>query len=288
MARSDTHYDALGVRRSATPKQIKDAYIQLIKRHHPDRLLQAGRGDSNVDVRRVNLAYSILKDSFKRQQYDLELDRRMRPGPILASAGRPSPRRRFPLAPAAAVLAGIILAEIVVTATSRSAGGRGIGASAAAFVSSAQSLGRSARLDATYVPSAPEFERATAEAMDSTPGRAISSSSLCFARAREESRPDSSDACVVFDLAYLYSHQTGQMDQAPLYFQEQNVERRALDALAGFGSAGSAERVDALRAATFNILLEQVNAQSDAEERRSRAIEAQAAAAAKAALANAE
>jgi DnaJ-class molecular chaperone len=58
------YYNVLGVDRNADQNQIKKAYRDLVKQHHPDR-----GGDSEL-FKKINEAYETLSDPAKRQQYD--------------------------------------------------------------------------------------------------------------------------------------------------------------------------------------------------------------------------
>ncbi|KAI6213661.1 Molecular chaperone DnaJ [Aphelenchoides besseyi] len=59
------YYEVLGVSRTATSKEIKDAFIVLSKKYHPDRV----DGDSQRFLE-VKEAYDVLYDQNKRQNYD--------------------------------------------------------------------------------------------------------------------------------------------------------------------------------------------------------------------------
>lgn len=58
------HYSILGVNRDASDKELKTAYKKASMQHHPDR------GGDEETFKKINEAYSTLKDPQKRQQYD--------------------------------------------------------------------------------------------------------------------------------------------------------------------------------------------------------------------------
>lgn len=62
-------YGLLGVSRDATPDEIKKAYRRAAREHHPD----ANQGDPEAEARfkELSVAYEVLSDPDKRQQYDL-------------------------------------------------------------------------------------------------------------------------------------------------------------------------------------------------------------------------
>lgn len=61
-------YATLGVSKTATDKEIKNAYRSLAKKFHPD--LNPGNKEAEHRFKKVNEAYDILSDAKKRQQYD--------------------------------------------------------------------------------------------------------------------------------------------------------------------------------------------------------------------------
>lgn len=61
-----SHYDTLGVAKTATPDEIKKAYRKLASQHHPDK------GGDTAMFQQVEEAYRILSDPRQRQQYDME------------------------------------------------------------------------------------------------------------------------------------------------------------------------------------------------------------------------
>src|SRR3954462_2694767 len=62
------YYSTLGVAKTATEKEIKQAYRKLARKHHPD----VNPGDKSAEARfkEVNEAYEVLGDPEKRKKYD--------------------------------------------------------------------------------------------------------------------------------------------------------------------------------------------------------------------------
>uniref|UniRef100_A0A0N5ANN6 J domain-containing protein n=1 Tax=Syphacia muris TaxID=451379 RepID=A0A0N5ANN6_9BILA len=75
---SSNHYETLGVKRTATPKQIKAAFYELSKKYHPDMHLDdeaktaAAEKFQKVALQVVN-AYEVLGSAEKRKDYDMTL-----------------------------------------------------------------------------------------------------------------------------------------------------------------------------------------------------------------------
>ena len=67
MAEND-YYRVLGVSKSSTQDEIKRAYRNLAKKHHPDR--NPGSKESEEKLKRINEAYTVLSDPEKRSNYD--------------------------------------------------------------------------------------------------------------------------------------------------------------------------------------------------------------------------
>jgi curved DNA-binding protein len=63
------YYDILGVDKSATDEQIKNAYRQAAKKYHPDINKDPG---ADAKFKEISEAYEAIKDSDKRRQYDAE------------------------------------------------------------------------------------------------------------------------------------------------------------------------------------------------------------------------
>lgn len=66
------YYAILGISISSTHEEIRVAYYELSKKWHPD--LNPGI-DTKEIMQDINEAYAILKDSSKREMYNLEYNR---------------------------------------------------------------------------------------------------------------------------------------------------------------------------------------------------------------------
>jgi curved DNA-binding protein len=62
------YYKILGIDKSATPKDIKNAYRKLARKHHPD--LHPNDKDAKKNFQLVNEANEVLSDPIKRKKYD--------------------------------------------------------------------------------------------------------------------------------------------------------------------------------------------------------------------------
>lgn len=61
-------YDLLSVSPTASDQEIRQAYLIKAKQFHPDR--NPGNRQAEEELKRVNQAYTILSDEFKRKNYD--------------------------------------------------------------------------------------------------------------------------------------------------------------------------------------------------------------------------
>jgi len=64
------YYEVLGVPREAKPEEIKRAYRQLARKHHPDLQPAAERAAAGERFKEINEAYEVLSDPEKRKKYD--------------------------------------------------------------------------------------------------------------------------------------------------------------------------------------------------------------------------
>src|SRR5512142_1893198 len=62
------YYATLGVTKSATAKEIKQAYRKLARKFHPD--LNPGDKKAEARFKDINEAYEVLGDPEKRKKYD--------------------------------------------------------------------------------------------------------------------------------------------------------------------------------------------------------------------------
>ncbi len=67
-AATHDYYETLGVRRDASPEEIRKAYRRLARKYHPD----VNPGDKSAEemFKRIQEAYDVLSDPKKRQMYD--------------------------------------------------------------------------------------------------------------------------------------------------------------------------------------------------------------------------
>lgn len=82
-AREPRHYDELGVAPTASPAEIRAAYVALARRHHPDRMgasPEAVRAEAAARMARVNAAWTVLSDPMRRAAYDARIG-----GPVARS-----------------------------------------------------------------------------------------------------------------------------------------------------------------------------------------------------------
>ena len=66
------YYEELGVSPKATVEDIKQAYLALLKKYHPD-IYSGEKEIAESQTQKLNNIYSTLKDEELRKQYDIEI-----------------------------------------------------------------------------------------------------------------------------------------------------------------------------------------------------------------------
>jgi hypothetical protein len=131
-----THYDVLGVSRSAGQAELRQAYLRQVRDHHPDRHTGSPpevREAAEARMRVLNEAWNQLGDPERRRRYDEVLDLVPRAIVVepdgtsswrpyddgddivderLDDSHRPPPRggRLLAMGPAAVLVGGVVLA----------------------------------------------------------------------------------------------------------------------------------------------------------------------------------
>jgi DnaJ-class molecular chaperone len=83
------YYSTLGVAKTATDKEIKQAFRKLARKHHPD--VNPGDKTAEAKFKEINEAYEVLGDPEKRRKYD-ELGANWREYERAAAAGQAGPQ----------------------------------------------------------------------------------------------------------------------------------------------------------------------------------------------------
>uniref|UniRef100_A0A1J3ET88 Chaperone protein dnaJ 72 n=1 Tax=Noccaea caerulescens TaxID=107243 RepID=A0A1J3ET88_NOCCA len=71
------HYQVLGVARTATKQEVKDAFRKMAVKYHPDKHAQSPehvRRNATVRFKLVSEAYEVLNDDLKRASYNAGSD----------------------------------------------------------------------------------------------------------------------------------------------------------------------------------------------------------------------
>lgn len=263
-----THYQVLGVHNKADSAAIRSAYLTLIKRHHPD---SGASGASQVRITDINLAYSVLRDTRKRAQYDAQLLRQsMRSQPVAPRRYLPparwySPWRRRGLL---ALRIGAIAAAILILAipgdriidTPGPRQEKGMQASAPVPASPPISSNRFKTPGASELDSG--IEEAVAIALAVPLDDAGEASMRCFEEAGREPDGKAADRCVAFDLAISYWQDGGFGEVDDLhYFEPSAMKRRHRQSLVMHDPLNADGRLRALEYVTMAALVDALKAQ---------------------------
>ena len=71
MDTNQNYYELLEITEDASPEVIKAAYKALVKKYHPDSVKDNTK--MNKKIEDINVAYEVLSDEKKRNQYDSQL-----------------------------------------------------------------------------------------------------------------------------------------------------------------------------------------------------------------------
>ena len=85
------YYTTLGVAKTASEKEIKQAFRKLARKFHPD--VNPGDKAAEAKFKEINEAYEVLGDADKRRKYD-ELGANWRMYEQAQQQGQPWARRR--------------------------------------------------------------------------------------------------------------------------------------------------------------------------------------------------
>jgi DnaJ-class molecular chaperone len=66
MQSNKDYYEILGVSRNATTEEIRQAYKNLVLKHHPDK------GGTSTNIYDINEAFAVLSDPTSKAKYDME------------------------------------------------------------------------------------------------------------------------------------------------------------------------------------------------------------------------
>ena len=68
-----SHYEVLGVSSSASDDAVRQAYLALARKYHPDFHGGAARASAEASMQRVNEAWTVLSSTDRRRDYDQSL-----------------------------------------------------------------------------------------------------------------------------------------------------------------------------------------------------------------------
>lgn len=68
-----THYDVLGIERSADADEVRRAWKLLVQAWHPDRFSGEMQTEAEAKASEINASYHVLRDASRRAAYDCRL-----------------------------------------------------------------------------------------------------------------------------------------------------------------------------------------------------------------------
>ncbi|MFH1662773.1 MAG: J domain-containing protein [Chloroflexota bacterium] len=87
------YYSTLGINRNASEKDIKQAFRQLARKHHPD--VNPGDKTAEEKFKQISEAYEVLSDKVKRKKYDQFGDKWQYADQFSGGGGRGTPFQGF-------------------------------------------------------------------------------------------------------------------------------------------------------------------------------------------------
>lgn len=233
--RMTSHYELLGVSRTATTQEIRAAYLRLMKRHHPDAAQESGGTASLVPD--LNRCYAVLRNPAARSDYDSQLEgfTRAIPGPHHTPG-----RTAKPLWPAVALASALAIAFWLV------------------FVDPALRPSAQATVPLSLpLPDATDTRRMAQLGRKLPIKQAEQFSRRCFAGTAQPVQSGQIDSCVLFDAAFLYWRQMPGSSALSAYFADPVVDNRHREAMTAFGPAGE-RRLFKLRQMAFLALVQSI------------------------------
>ena len=264
MARTPTYYDILGVAPGATPEQVREAYVRLMKRHHPDKLRAADGSDAANYAPLLNRCYAVLRDPGRRASYDAELAAQVDPASSRRAfqTERIAATRSKPPQTVAWVLGAAFMGFALLIQP-------WTGSPIAQWLEQ-DGVGSSAMVTAGTIAPPPtdheEIMRVTRRAISASPSDARMISARCFADLRTKRSRRAEDLCLAFDIAYIYWHRPSLDQSLPSYFDDSLVRIRHLNAISG-GDSDPRMRLPELRDLTFRALMAQIRAEREPESK---------------------
>jgi curved DNA-binding protein CbpA len=77
---AEDYYSILGIPKTASPSEIRTAYLRLAREKHPDRFRDpAERADAEQRFQLINESFNHLRDEKLRREYDKSLERKSMP-----------------------------------------------------------------------------------------------------------------------------------------------------------------------------------------------------------------